>query len=121
MLEWQDVEGCAGALGVRYPVQTLEELRMVRSSQALRLELDPPLLPSPAQLAVGLVPGGKVELARHALSHPGSARDSRLALGRFDERCQIGLFAGELYFSQGVDDGADRRLVFQDIRLYGFT
>lgn len=121
VFERQDFEACTVSLGVRYPVQTLEELRMARCRQGLLLELDHPLLPCPAQLPVGLVPRGKVELARYAVSHIGGARDKRLALGCFDERCQVGLLAGELYFLQGIDDGANRLLVLQDISLNGFT
>ncbi len=120
VFERQDVEACTVALGVRHPVQTLKELRMARCRQALLLELDHPLLPCPAQLPVGLVPRGKVELARHAVSHPSGAWDKCLALGCLDERCQVGLFARELYFLQGIDDGADRLLVLQDISLNGF-
>ena len=75
----------------------------------------------PAELPVGGIARRELELEWHPVSHIGGARDERPAPVCPDKRCQVALFARELHFLQGIDDGADRLLVLQDIRLNGFT
>lgn len=63
VIEQQDVEASTIALGVCHPIQALKEFCTTHVCQALLFKLNHPLLPCPAQLAVGFVASGIVAFA----------------------------------------------------------
>ncbi|CAA0304984.1 hypothetical+protein [Escherichia coli] len=64
LFERQDVEPRTVSLGVGHPIQPLKKLWVAELGQALLFVANHPLLPCPAQLAVGFIASGIIELSR---------------------------------------------------------